>query len=40
MDPAVVVPLLTEKIAASKRKKGARALVRRTTPTLAPDPHP
>ena len=27
MDPAVVIPLLTEKIAASKRKKGAAALV-------------
>ena len=27
MDPAVVIPLLTEKIAASKRKKGAAKLV-------------
>jgi len=27
MDPAVVIPLLTEKIAASKRKKGAARLV-------------
>jgi len=38
MDPAVVIPLLTEKIAASKRKKGAGQLVGGTT--LSPTPSP
>ena len=41
MDPAVVIPLLTEKIAASKRKKGAAKLVGGMTLTwYASAPYP